>query len=125
MSALVRLFVYGTLLPGESNAALLRGAARIGPAMTVAAYDLLDLGDYPALRVGGSTNVRGELFLVDEVRLARLDEYEGYPALFDRGPVALAGGGTATAYLVPKISRMVPGRILAGGDWRLRTREAR
>ncbi|HEY0714750.1 MAG TPA: gamma-glutamylcyclotransferase family protein [Polyangia bacterium] len=118
MSALFRLFVYGTLLPGESNAALLHGARRIGPALTVAAYDLIDCGVYPAMRAGGRTNVRGELFLVDEGRLARLDEYEGHPTLFERQTIALAGGGSAVAYLVPAGTRRMPGRIIPKGDWR-------
>jgi gamma-glutamylcyclotransferase (GGCT)/AIG2-like uncharacterized protein YtfP len=125
MAELLRLFVYGTLLPGESNAGLLRGASRIGPAMTVARYDLIDCGDYPALRAGGHTNVRGELFLIDDRRLARLDDYEGHPTLFERRLVALAGGGSAIAYLTPVGTRRAPARTIPGGDWRRHRRERR
>lgn len=115
-----RLFVYGTLLPGESNAHVLTGAVRIGPVVTTASFDLVDLGEYPALRAGGHTAVTGELFLVDPWQLAVLDEFEGHPTLFVRGEVALADGGTAQAYLFPADANVPEASALPGGDWRKR-----
>jgi gamma-glutamylaminecyclotransferase len=118
-----RLFVYGTLLSGQSNHGELAGASFCGPAATCAEYALLDLGSWPALRRGGQTSVRGEVYLVDDMKLAALDRFEGHPDLFERATIALAGGGAAEAYLVP--ARGLPVeygsfRVLRGGDCRKR-----
>ena len=122
-----RLFVYGTLLSGEPNARFLAGATRVGAAATVALFDLIDLGGYPALRAGGRTSVRGEVYLVGDRQLPALDELEGHPTLFVRAPIALAGGDTAEAYLVPPTGLSLAhhtARVIPGGDWR-RHRRAR
>jgi gamma-glutamylcyclotransferase (GGCT)/AIG2-like uncharacterized protein YtfP len=122
MSLRHRLFVYGTLLSGESNAAQMRGATLIGPAATCALFQLLDLGAFPALRRAGQSSVKGELYLVDDAHLAALDEFEGHPTLFERAPIPLAGGATAEAYLVPPSGlspEFLAVRPIPGGDWRL------
>jgi gamma-glutamylaminecyclotransferase len=112
-----RLFVYGSLLSGEPNAHHLAGARALGPAATIAGFSLLDLRGYPGLRQGGSTSVKGELYLADEDLVGRLDEFEGHPELFVRTPIALAGGGAAEAYLLAP--GQFPGApIIPGGDWR-------
>ena len=118
-----RLFVYGTLLSGEVNAHRLTGALRIGAAATVAGFDLLDLGGHPALRAGGRTSVRGELYLVDDGIVAALDEFAGHPTLFTRAPVELTSGASAEAYLVPEAGLSADQlcvRPIPGGDWRRR-----
>jgi gamma-glutamylcyclotransferase (GGCT)/AIG2-like uncharacterized protein YtfP len=121
-----RLFVYGTLMLGEANAGRLTGATRLGPAATLAAFDLLDLGGgYPALRVGGRTSVRGELYLVDDATVAALDEFEGHPKSFTRTEIGLSTGGSAEAYLVPAAglgAAHLGARPIPGGDWRRRRR---
>ncbi len=119
MSGRHRLFVYGSLLAGEANAQWLRGLPCLGAAMTVARYTLLDCGGYPGLRAGGATSVKGELYLVDETRLGSLDEFEGHPDLFARGPVELAGGSTAEAYLLTA-GQFPTARPVVSGDWRRR-----
>jgi gamma-glutamylaminecyclotransferase len=117
-----RLFVYGTLLGGQINAHLLAGAHRIGKAATVGAFELLhcmqlgDHGGFPGLRPGGSTSVKGQLYLVDDHRLARLDAFEGHPDLFRRAEIALAGGGRAQAYMVGN-GKFASARVIPGGDW--------
>ena len=68
------LFVYGTLMRGEVNAARLASARYVGPARTVAGYSLVALAGYPGLRPGGREGVVGEVYLVDAPLLAALDE---------------------------------------------------
>lgn len=133
------LFVYGSLLRGEDNHAVLSGArlpregarrrdaggGAAGPAparfvaaaRTAARYTLVDLGPYPALVEGGGTAVAGELFEVDAPLLALLDDFEGHPDEYVRSPVALEGGAAAEAYLLPA-DRAAGFPPVASGDWR-------
>jgi gamma-glutamylaminecyclotransferase len=101
------------------NAATLAGARYLGPARTVVGYSLVALSGYPGLRRGGGDSVPGELYLVDGPLLAALDEFEEHPTLFCRTEVALAGGATAQAYLVPAgASWGGSAPVIPGGDWR-------
>ena len=74
------LFVYGTLLPdiaSDSMKSLLRRVRRAGSA-TVRG-ELFDMGNYPALTLGGESIVRGELLIVPSpAAWMRLDLYEGF-----------------------------------------------
>lgn len=114
----VRLFVYGTLMQGEDNAAAIAGGRLLGSARTRAAYTLVHLGAYPALLAKGDAAIAGELYEIDEPLLERLDELEEHPHLFRRGPVLLADGSEAQAYFLARASGEAP--IVARGDWRLR-----
>jgi gamma-glutamylaminecyclotransferase len=118
VTALHRLFVYGTLMRGEVNAHLMSAARFVGEARTVTAYQLRLLEGYPALLPGGSQAVRGEIHLVDIRLLGALDEFEGHPALFRRQEVALAGGGQAEAYLFAAPAAVSAAPLLVDGDWR-------
>jgi gamma-glutamylaminecyclotransferase len=111
------LFVYGTLLSGEANHALLDGCETMGPAHTAPVFDLYDCGDYPVMVRGGTTAVAGELYRVAPAMRARLDEFEGHPHLFRRSRIALTGGQQAHAYLAAEAA---PARIclIPRGDWR-------
>ena len=75
----MKIFVYGTLLPGLRLHALLAESVMIdhGFVEDVALYDL---GDYPAL-VEGEGCVVGEVYEIDESTLARLDHVEGFDRL--------------------------------------------
>ena len=112
------IFVYGTLLRGEANAHLLEGARFIGAARTTPRYELLDLGEYPALCEGGSARVSGEIYEVDEATLALLDELEGHPELFRRASIALEDGVEVQCYVFVASNRVPGGRVIASGDWR-------
>lgn len=113
------VFVYGTLLSGESNHRLLSRSAPAGAARTAARYELADLGGYPAMIAGGATAVCGELWEVDDDTLSRLDELEGHPGFYERQMVQLDDGRSALAYLPqPEQTRGCP--RIASGDWRRR-----
>jgi len=84
-----RLFVYGTLKKGGRLHRHMAGAHFAGPARTLPLYTLWDLGAYPGMTPGGTTAISGELYLVPGDLWSHLDEVEGAPDLFERGPVFL------------------------------------
>src|SRR5438552_14951530 len=95
------LFFYGTLKrTGRSNH-LLAGQQFVRDAETMPFYRLYDHGEHPCLvedRQDG-VGVRGEVWLVDEAMLARLDIYEEAPRYFERREIQLHDfGGPVLAY---------------------------
>jgi gamma-glutamylcyclotransferase (GGCT)/AIG2-like uncharacterized protein YtfP len=118
------LFVYGTLLRGEPAHALLDGAAALGPAKTAAAFDLYDLGPYPALVAEGSVAVAGEVYEVTAHSLAAIDIHEEVPRLFKRVTIELEDGRRAQAYVLDR-DQVRGRRRIRSGDWRARFRVER
>jgi gamma-glutamylcyclotransferase (GGCT)/AIG2-like uncharacterized protein YtfP len=74
MGDMVRLFVYGTLIPGECNYPAIARYVRTARSGTIEGV-LVNLGAYPAL-IPGSGRVRGALLEVDEAALAVTDQIE-------------------------------------------------
>lgn len=80
----IPLFVYGTLKEGGSNHySYLREAQKEGRYKTVNKYGLRVNGA-PALTKESYDNIKGELYYVDEEELAKIDELEGHPSLYQR-----------------------------------------
>ena len=75
------------------------GATFVREVRTEARFTLADLGPFPALREGGGTAVRGELYEVTAEQLAALDCFEGVPHLYERVTVRLEDGAHAQAYV--------------------------
>lgn len=116
--ALHRVFVYGSLLPGEENHRVLRGGTWLAEAATLPCFRLFDLGPYPALLGGGATSVQGAVFAVDTRLLARLDRFEDHPRLYRRVVVPLQGDEEAFGYVFvdePQASSMP---AIESGCWR-------
>jgi gamma-glutamylaminecyclotransferase len=109
------VFVYGTLLRGEVNHHLLRGAEWLGPHRTAPCFTLLRVGAYPGAVRGGGSAIQGEVFRVDTAGLHRLDQLEEYPRLYDRQLIPTAYG-RAWCYLYR--GRRRDRRVIQGGDWR-------
>jgi gamma-glutamylcyclotransferase (GGCT)/AIG2-like uncharacterized protein YtfP len=113
------LFVYGALLPGEPQHALLSAARALGPAETEPAYDLVDLGAEPALVPGGTTAVKGEVYALAPAQLAAIDVHHGHPLRYRRATLRLADGRLVEAHqLAPDQAR--GRRRIRSGDWRTR-----
>ena len=119
-------FAFGQLSPGDTlyirggrYHELLGAAPFRGETTTAASFELVDLGPYPALVSGGATAVAGELFLVDQAILSKLDELEGHPSYYQRRVIELEGGQHAVAYVMPRSDAGDRPRI-ASGDWRRR-----
>ena len=116
-----RVFVYGTLLLGESNSYLMKNAEFDGVAITKPEYELVDMKWYPAAVQGGKTMIWGEVYLVDSHLLAAIDKLEGHPNFYCRQQVQLADGSFAHLYrFVRDVARELP--VIASGNWRKRER---
>ena len=119
-----RVFVYGSLLAGEPNHGVLAGAELVGPALTAPAFELFDLGAYPALVAGGTRAVAGEVYLVDAAVLRRLDALEGHPGFYRRTRITLEDDRRTEAYLL-RPDQVVERRVVTSGDWRSYRKERR
>ncbi|WP_111655389.1 gamma-glutamylcyclotransferase family protein [Isoalcanivorax indicus] len=115
MSGTLRVFVYGTLLRGESNHHWLAGARFLGRWQTPARFRLFSLGSYPVLCPGGRQAVAGEVYAVDADGLAALDRLEEYPACYDRIQLS-SPFGPVWVYVQHKAPAR--GRLLRQGRWR-------
>lgn len=73
-----RIFVYGTLKRGGEYSRFMSGQEFLGEAWTEPNYRMIDCGGYPGMfpveRHGQS--IHGEVWLVDDQCLRRLDELE-------------------------------------------------
>ena len=112
------IFVYGTLLRGESNHRELGPARFVADACTEPRYELVSLGHYPALLEHGSDAVRGEIFDVPEEWLGHLDLFEDVPTLYERKRITLTNSD-AIAYVMRRDVASGAPRI-PSGDWRAR-----
>ena len=115
------VFVYGTLrsaAAGAGGRGLLRGGERVGEG--VVRGTLYDLGDYPALLLGGGDTVRGEIWRFPTDRLPLLDRYEATEAgLFRRIAVEVAGIPCWVYVAGPRLGpRLTPEARVPGTEWR-------
>ena len=76
---MTRVFVYGTLRPGQRNHHYMATATHCGAYTTPACFTLLDTGPYPAALDEGDTALVGDVFEVDDDTFAALDVLEGEP----------------------------------------------
>lgn len=114
-----RLFIYGTMLPGERDHGLLASAELIGPALTEPLFQLVELNVYAVLIPDGKVAVHGELYALDLETRRQLDVKRQVPVLFQRAPIRLADGTEAETYLMDP-DQVRGKRRLAHGDWRKR-----
>jgi gamma-glutamylcyclotransferase (GGCT)/AIG2-like uncharacterized protein YtfP len=114
------IFVYGTLRRGEYNHRWLGNAPWLGRYRTPGRYTLLNLGQYPAVLAGGHTAIKGEVYTLNKVLLARLDRLENYPEEYLRERIATPYG---TAWIYLYRHRPAPDTpVIPSGDWRLARR---
>ena len=76
------VFVYGTLMKGESNHGLLEESRFIG-ARSIEGYEMYNAGWYPAI-IPGESIIPGELYEVPERDIQSLDMLEGEGSLYIR-----------------------------------------
>lgn len=128
-------FVYGTLRRGNCNNSVLGRASFVGEAVTRKPFHMLDTGGFPVI-LGPTLDghpVRGEVYVVDEAILARLDRLEGEGRMYlrTRQYVDLAGGVRPRVHMyvgAPSYwhhQRMAPVKPVRGVyDWYPRGRPA-
>lgn len=120
------VFVYGTLLSGQSRAALLPADAVRHPASVNGR--LVDCGAYPALVPGQRGIVKGEFVEIGDIgqTVELLDRIEGYspsrdPAdnLFQRRLITLEGpdGGRVRAWTYISTAAAADLPVIHSGDW--------
>lgn len=116
------VFIYGTLMRGESRHHAIRDQEFIGTAKTTARYRLHLIADYPGMVAATEDDgysICGELWSVDQATLRRLDSIECVDdGLFRRIEVSIAAANTrAEAWIY---QHDVSGLRDLGGDWRSR-----
>ena len=114
------MFVYGTLMKGELHHTTMAHARFVRATETGPEYDLVQIDYYPAMLVGGSHRVMGELYEVDDPTLARLDRLEEVPDYYERKTITLADGTEALAYVMPR-ERAAGSSPIPSGYFRMRT----
>jgi gamma-glutamylcyclotransferase (GGCT)/AIG2-like uncharacterized protein YtfP len=112
----VRLFVYGNLMSGQRDHAILQSAEWLCRTQTEARYTLVDIDIYAALIDDGKTAVHGELYLIDHMHLARVDTLRQVPHLFQRRSVSLDDGSLAEAHFM-MLEQVRGRRRLGHGNW--------
>ena len=89
-----RVFVYGTLKSGFPNHYLLEGCEFFGRAVTVPTYKMIENGFPVIIPDPDGRRLAGEIYVVDDETLARLDRLEREGSSYDRKliDVTLASG---------------------------------
>ena len=112
-----KVFVYGTLLTGESN------AHRAGRARRQKAWTLGTVYDtgyrFPAFVKRGRTRIVGEVLTVDDDGFKSMDWLEGYPRLYRREQIQvnLVGGGRVLAWVYIMNDLPKKATVIESGDW--------
>ena len=97
-------FVYGTLMRGEKAAHLLAEATFVG-CCQLRDYAMYHLGSYPGIQPCPGEVVYGELYLIPDSLVEKLDAYEVEGTLYDRKTVTIWLDGQprqAEAYIYKK-----------------------
>ena len=97
-------FVYGTLMKGERAEHLLQEATYVGRCQ-LRDHAMYHLGSYPGIQPCEGEVVYGELYLICDRMVEKLDEYEDEGVLYDRKTVTVWLGETpveAEAYIYKK-----------------------
>ena len=109
------VFVYGSLKRGETNHHWLKGASWQGEA-ELSGVVLHDLGPFPMAVIGEGIAL-GEVYAVEACGLARMDELEGYPRLYERQVLTLRDGRRAWVYL-GRLRQVRHAPVVGDGVWR-------
>jgi gamma-glutamylcyclotransferase (GGCT)/AIG2-like uncharacterized protein YtfP len=109
------LFVYGTLRQGEvADLSIHAGASYVGP--DAINGDIYNLGWYPGVRLGSDNVVVGDVFKLGDASVIRqIDQYEGYPSLYNRSEVETKGGLRAWVYTINR--ECGENERITSGDW--------
>lgn len=115
------LFAYGTLMQGQPQHALLQEAGVISVLPASIAGELVDVGEYPALRLSPyiTSRVHGQLIGIEKLDtvLDRLDGYEGPEFKRELVNVTLDDGRTHTAFTYVLASDVVHTTVIPSGRW--------
>lgn len=111
------LFVYGTLRKGFWNHSFLKGSIFCGMARTKEKYALFVEGIPYVSKIGGGSEIVGEVFQVDGKTLKRIDGLEGHPDWYRREKVQviLENGSNISAWIY--FNGSPRGKLVECGDF--------
>jgi gamma-glutamylaminecyclotransferase len=115
-----KIFVYGTLKRGLSNAHWLEGQRFLAEARTEPCYRMVDCGGYPGMFAVESEGVSivGEIWEVDDAGKARLDVLEDVAVgLYTLEAVGLLPPHDDASIMTYLYAWSVAGKLDAGTDW--------
>jgi len=84
------IFVYGTLLKGQSNYERFLAPAEPEMRGEIEGFDMFELGYFPGV-VKGNGRVKGEVYKVSREQLNRIDSLEGEGVLYKKEKVTVQG----------------------------------
>lgn len=100
------VFVYGTLMQGNTNNYILQNQEFLGEGITLNRYKFISLGYFPAVvalpdEYPYGWRIRGELYEVDAKTLERLDQLEGNGRMYKRKQILVESedGGQYVAWI--------------------------
>ena len=109
------IFTYGTLRRGQRAFYKLEGKTEYLALTTMPGVSMYSLGGFPGLKLDSKATARGELFKVTDASLFKtLDQYEGYPHMYDRVQMETPEG-TAWVYIFN--GEIDESRRIPSGDW--------
>ena len=95
------VFVYGTLKEGYGNHYLLEKSIKVSKATTMDKYGMYESGIPYVIKSENTTQIKGEVYLVDTQTFSNLDILEGHPIAYRREKikVLLDDNRKATAWI--------------------------
>ena len=117
----MKVFVYGTLMTGQGNAALMTEATKIGNGTTAKLFRMYTNGGFPMLKADRENGypIRGEIWDADPYTLRSLDQLEGVPDMYMRDCcVVVDNTGEKHTCFVDVYARRIDGlHEIETGDW--------
>lgn len=104
---MITLFIYGTLLPNNTRAYVLKDCEHVGEDELMN-YAMYDVGTYPAIVPYEGRRVKGQVVVVDANKLAELDWIESNGSLYQRKQVTLVSGKVVQTYVYLKSVAQLP-----------------
>lgn len=110
------VFVYGTLMQGQSAHGYMDGSTFAGQAV-LSGYAIYRVNWYPGIVPKEGKTVSGELYYVSKQMLPKMDEYEGVGVLYERKTVSVETKHGKTEAYIYEYLLPVSGDPMKGGRW--------
>lgn len=110
------IFVYGTFREGECHHHVLENCQALGEFHTLPEFALYEINHQPVVS-SGANSISGEIYLVDDDTLKKLDTLKNVPTEFYRSQID-TNFGVAWIYLYKQ--NLTTGELITSGNWRKR-----